>query len=391
MGCTMSPTTVSRHDPRYWDLSYWPTPDTDQSWTDARREQMAAIEARATEFWLDSRPWATPDPGHWSRPTKSRQPHRAGTQPAPRARQNLNVGAIVTPERPVWQSFTELVPARPYCTDYLGALQIQPREFALRRRYVQLNGPAAYMWLPFDVDRPAAIHVALDWDVPQPTFVAVNPESTHAHVAYLLRAPVTNFAESRGSPLHYLAAVQRGLRRRLGADRAYNGLIVQNPQHKAWLVDWPGPAYDLGQLADWLDRKDMRPEPRRERETGIGRNCEVFDDTRDWAYRAVLAFKRDGGTQEAWRERCRKIAGAHNSVFAVPMLGSEVRTIGKSIADWTWRKFSDAQFSRIQSFRGQRGNAKRWAGHLAESTTKPWETMGISERTYYRRKKAGRL
>ena len=115
----------------------------------------------------------------------------------------------------MWQSFGELVPARPYCTDYLGALQIRPREIALRRRYVQLNGPAAYMWLNFDVDRPAAIDVALDWDIPPPTFVAVNPETTHAHVAYLLGAPVTNFADSRESPLHYLAAVQRGLRRRL--------------------------------------------------------------------------------------------------------------------------------------------------------------------------------
>ena len=177
----------------------------------------------------------------------------------------------------------------------------------------------------------------------------------------------------------------------LRADRAYNGLIVQNPLHANWLVDWPAQyrPYDLGRLADALHREDMRPEPCRERETGIGRNCEVFDDTRDWAYRAVLAFKRDGGSQEAWRERCRRIAGAHNSGFELLLPTSEVRSIGKSIADWTWRKFSDAAFSRIQSFRGQLGNVKRWAGHVAESTTKPWEAMGISESTYYRRKRRG--
>jgi hypothetical protein len=143
----------------------------------------------------------------------------------------------------------------------------------------------------------------------------------------------------------------------------------------------------LSALAASLRRADMRPEPRREHEAGLGRNCSVFDDTREWAYREVLRFKRDGGTPEGWRERCRTIAGAHNSVFALPLPHSEVRSIGKSIADWTWDEFTDAKFSRIQSLRAQR----RWAGHVAESSTRPWEALGISERTYYRRKRAGQL
>jgi hypothetical protein len=33
---------------------------------------------------------------------------------------------------------------------------------------------------------------------------------------------------------------------------------------------------------------------------------------------------------------------------------------------------------------------KRWAGHVAEFTTKPWEAMGISRRTYYSRKREDR-
>lgn len=44
-----------------------------------------------------------------------------------------------------------------------------------------------------------------------------------------------------------------------------------------------------------------------------------------------------------------------------------------------------------QSHRGKMGMAKRWEGHIAESTTKPWEAIGISRRTYYNRKKAGSL
>ena len=85
------------------------------------------------------------------------------------------------------------------------------------------------------------------------------------------------------------------------------------------------------------------------------------------------------------------IAGAHNSALALPLPTSDVRSIGKSIADWTWDEFSDAEFSRIQSLRGKRRAAQRWAGHVAELSTRPWEALGISQRTYYRRKAAGRL
>jgi hypothetical protein len=286
--------------------------------------------------------------------------------------------------------FAQLVPVRPYCTDHLGAMQIRPREIALRRRYLQLNGPAAYTWLHFDVDRPGAREAIEFGDAPLPTIITTNPATRHAHVAYLLRAPVTAFAGSRESPMHYLAAVERGLRRRLGADPAYNALITQNPLHPEWDTDWLG-CYALDELAVALSRADMQPERRREHEFGLGRNCQIFDETREWAYRprAVLAFKRAGGiTKEAWRERCRQVAAAHNSVFPVPLPTSEVRSIGKSVADWTWRKFSDAAFSRIQGWRGQRRAAQRWAGHVAESSTRPWEALGISRATYYRRKAA---
>jgi hypothetical protein len=157
---------------------------------------------------------------------------------------------------------------------------------------------------------------------------------------------------------------------------------MQNPLCPDWDADWLG-AYGLSELAGSLTRADMRPEPRREYATGIGRNCDVFDDTREWSYRAVLQFKRDGGNLDGWRERCRQIAGAYNSAFQLPLPFSEVRSIGESIADWTWDKFSDAAFSRRQTARARR----RWAGHVAKSTTKPWEASGMSRATYYRRGK----
>jgi hypothetical protein len=44
----------------------------------------------------------------------------------------------------------------------------------------------------------------------------------------------------------------------------------------------------------------------------------------------------------------------------------------------------------IQSFRGRRGMVNRWVDHESASTAKPWEALGISERTYYRQKRAAK-
>src|SRR5262249_1011692 len=55
------------------------------------------------------------------------------------------------------QQFPALIPSRPYCVDYLEqGLHIRPRDLALRRRHIQLNGPSAFVWMPHDIDRPDA-------------------------------------------------------------------------------------------------------------------------------------------------------------------------------------------------------------------------------------------
>jgi hypothetical protein len=291
------------------------------------------------------------------------------------------------------QAFPLLIPPRPYCADYLpGALQIRSRKLALKRRHVQLNHDRVRVWMPFDIDRPDAYFAADDVDLPRPNFIAVNPDNGHSLSAYLLKTPAENFASSRESPLQYLAAVERGLRRRLGADPGYRGLIAKNPQHADWRVEWQAPKpYDLGELARELSQEDMRPEARREHEAGLGRNCSVFEDVRPWAYRNVLAFKRDGDGLDAWIQRCIDIALGYNSGFARPMTYAEVCAIGKSIAKWTWRNFSAEKLSARQSYLGKKGNERRWANHVAESTTEPWVALGIGRRTYYYRKKAGAL
>jgi hypothetical protein len=191
----------------------------------------------------------------------------------------------------------------------------------------------------------------------------------------------------------YLFAVQRGYQRRLGADRFYPGLTAKNPLHPTWLVSWPrSKPYTLDELARWLEFEDMRPYPKGEL-SGFSRDCDCFDQTRWWAYEHVIAYRASGGTEAGWVARCREVAAGFNA-FKPPLGPASIRAIGKSVGQWTWRRYSSRRrtgsFSKRQALRGKRGMAKRWDGHIAAETTKPWEAKGIGRATYYRRRVAER-
>jgi hypothetical protein len=363
---------VERTDPRYLDLTCWPKLDPGEHWADARREQVKAAEAHAAKLQCHRGTIAYQDISPMG---AARWPwgHRSVQQ-------------IVSEAKGLRQAFGELIPPRPYCADKPEhGIVMQPRHMALKRRHLQLNGKQAIVWLNFDVDRPDAHFAARDADLPVPSFIAGNPANGHAHLAYLLAVPVLQFDCARLAPIRYAADVQRGLRRRLGADIGYTGLIAKNPLHPDWRVEWHNRHYDLGALAGHLSKADMRAEVQLAHEIGLGRNCSVFDSLRYWAYSHVLAAKLEGRSPRAWFEQCLYVAEQHN-IFSEPLSPRETRQIAKSVAQWTWARFDADRFSEQQSRRGKRGLAKRWAGHVAESTTKPWEAMGISRRTYYRQK-----
>jgi len=282
----------------------------------------------------------------------------------------------------IFNNFKERLPHRPYCTDDLDyGLCVRGVETALNKKYIQLNSPKEISWLIFDIDRPGAAW-AWEWSVlPPPTFSVINPRNGHAHLLYGLNTPVALSDLARNAPIRYAAAIEAAFGLALDSDPRYGGLMVKNPLHPHWKLISRDVSYDLGELAEYVDlNRTVRPP----HTTGIGRNCTLFDNVRDWAYRNVLAYKRNGARMSDWFEMVLAISEKLN-VFLMPLNFSEVRSIAKSIAKWTWRQFTDATFSEIQSQRGKRG------GRPATTTKngKPWEAAGISKATYYRRRLEG--
>jgi len=291
--------------------------------------------------------------------------------------------------------FNDRLPNKPYFSDDLHfGVRIAGKERAILAKYIQFNQPHAMYWLGFDVDRVGA---AIDWsdrNAPAPTLTITNPENGHAHLLYALKTSIRTAPDGKIKPLRYAAAVENALRKKLGADTGYSGLICKNPNHSHWKIAvWQPELYTLDWLADSLDLNASN-EKEIVADYGLGRNCTLFDKTRKWAYRAI----RQGWPEyNQWLEACYERTNAYNLQLVSPLEENEVIGIAKSIARWTHKKFSESAFnlyvetthsSKIQSIRGSKshGGGRPKDSNSLESL-KPWDELGISRRKYFYDKK----
>jgi hypothetical protein len=284
--------------------------------------------------------------------------------------------------------FSERLPHRPYCSDDLQyGLQIRPLQTALERRFIQYNSPASINWLTFDIDRVYCEDS--EWAIIAPPNIAVrNPANGHAHLLYGIAAPVSKTAASRPAPLRLLSAINEGFRHALGADTGFTELICKNPLHPHWTVTTPRTElYDLGELAEWVDLdasdRRVRATPKRS-QVGLGRNCNLFNALRTWAYRWVKDYQ--GGPLERWHEAVLDKAERLNT-FNDPLPYSEIKATARSCAKWTWNTYTGRAtaatlaedglnpetFSLLQSNLGQMGNLKRWG----DSTDKKAQALQL--------------
>ena len=282
-----------------------------------------------------------------------------------------------SPSGPVWMDWQERLPIFPLCGDEFGdGLCRMPRKSALQFKHIELNPPGRVAWLPFDIDRDDAFDAADDADLPAPNVVSVNPSNGHAHLAYALKSPVGTAGNSREKPRELLFDVERGMIRRLREDPANSGRFAKNFGHSRWRTIWLSPEpFELKLLLDHLDRADLRPYERLSELAGQSRAVELFDRIRGYAYRHVRDFKCGGGNHAAWLQRLTDVALAWNMDFVLPLSAQEVKSTARSVAKWTWRRFSMKRFSILQSNRARTGNLAR-GRKTAETLSELFEAAG---------------
>ena len=296
-----------------------------------------------------------------------------------------------------------VLPSKPWCAyDPRDGVVVRRLKTALKFPHIQFNLPHVDRWILHDLDYAGAYYAHDDNNLPPPNFIAVNRENNKAHSGYLLVAPVSRFAKSRLKPIRFCAAIERGLMRKLEADKGYQGLIAKNPWSEHWRVEWRrSEPYGLEEIAEALSQEDMAPWRTAEENVGRGRNVALFDALRFLAYERVETF-RQASNKDTWSHWVMEQASNANQRFigyhsprsgggfnSGPLSLSEVRAVARSVERWTWTNYGTYEgrggeaFSRRQSVVGAAGRAKRWAGHVPARERNLWGPHR-SERSYYR-------
>ena len=266
-------------------------------------------------------------------------------------------------------TFYKNLPHKPYCTNELGAgLIIRQKKTAIQMPYIQHNPPCFISSLVFDVDTSDAYFSWFDANLPPPTWIAKNSQNGHAHIGYMLLAPVCTTHRAKQNVIQYLAKIEQAYSLALGADRGYTGLITKNPGHGTWENHTFGvQPYDLNYLADFVELQELKTDLKEV--SGLGRNCMMFDTVRFWAYEAIRAFI--SGPPDSWYAEVLKVAINANGAFLEPLPHSEVKATAKSIARWVWRNHTEAhaKFIERQTVKGRKGGLSSDSSHGGKASS----------------------
>lgn len=258
--------------------------------------------------------------------------------------------------------FYQKLPHKPYCTNDLGyGLHIRPKRIAVKMPYIQHNPPCHVASLVFDVDRADAFFSWSDENLPPPTWITKNPTNCHAHLGYMLATPVCTTEHASHKAIEYLAKIQAGIARKLGADVGYTGLITKNPCHTAWESHFfDVEPYELNYLADFVELRELSEE---KEVNGLGRNCIMFDKVRFWAYEAIRGH-RFKSSYDGWYREVLEMAVNANGAFLEPLPFSEVKATAKSIARFCWKNdgYCYNEFIQRQAYKGAIGGKKSKGG-----------------------------
>ena len=93
------------------------------------------------------------------------------------------------------------------CSDNKIALHIRPREYAIRRSYMQVNRPDMVSWLVFDLDHGNP-NIWDDQDLPPPNFIVRDKHKNTAHLYYAI-VSVCKSDKARVKPIRFMKRVYK--------------------------------------------------------------------------------------------------------------------------------------------------------------------------------------
>jgi hypothetical protein len=247
------------------------------------------------------------------------------------------------------EAFRERLPHYPYATDDpRQGMRPRRKEKALEHLYIQVGRyPHAIFRIVLDLDEPTW------WDAMDPippTLIVPNPrEPWKAHIIYELDPPIwlasPEAYESQANPFALVREVDALLRAYFGADPAYNGLLGRNPVAHPHLIGG-GKLWDLLGLLEELRELVPRRRALDYLDTATyGRNCDLFEQVRVFAYSVVAMYRGKPNGFELFRRAVAYEAHRLNQALfrdhpQGPLPRKEVEiTVIKSVSKWTFDRY----------------------------------------------------
>ena len=247
------------------------------------------------------------------------------------------------------------------------------RHKALRMSYIEANPTCMQSLIITDHDRGSADEIPGLLGLPQPSWTALNPHTRGGHIFYVLGTPVclTNAAHRR--PVNLLARIETGLTKALGGDPGFAGRITKNPCHTDHLPLWGEvtAVYGLKDLAHALAAQGLLPaydDHKATRISGVGRNVDLFNYLRKWAYPRRGSYGTGADNRTEWEAVCldramlRNEDHIGNEYARGPLTQAEVTHLARSVSRWTWRNIApipvDEWLSQRQAQRGKKGGLR---------------------------------
>ncbi len=238
------------------------------------------------------------------------------------------------------ERFYALAPKRPYCMDEPGYSKIRSKELAFKERHVQHNPPSIRQWLTFDQDHENY----WIWEEKQlavPNLIVRNLHNRRCHISYAIESVCTSDA-ARPKPLYYMAAVQAAYCNELESDPGYAHHLTKNPYHSHFHChEIHDHVYSLGERADYVDMGTPAYRTRKQADNdevfGLGRNCNLFDRLRYWAYDHVNWYRLHH-TYNEWMNVVLEKSEGYNT-FTLPLPYCDIKATAKSVGKWTWTRY----------------------------------------------------
>ncbi|WP_137297632.1 replication initiation protein [Psychromonas sp. SP041] len=283
--------------------------------------------------------------------------------------QDFNSNIVQASSLNAWfnSRFRDGLPHRPYVANVKNMCHFGKKDIEESYKYIQANNPIKTSWIVLDIDcgidstflyeQPEFYrHI----DAPAPNIVLKSNENGHYQIFYAID-PVYTGMNARNKPQRFLDAVKRALIATIpSADPNFIGskVISWNPLSDNWSrFEIHNAVYSLNELKDMLNQElfmsssfDLKCTEKIAYAEEGERNMSLFKNLRLWSYKRVLSAK-ESITYPDWLKLLQTEAMAINeSICSVPMPLKEVEGIAKSVARFTWFRYTGNQRQKTMEF-----------------------------------------